>query len=166
MVVHQRLVEQWNTPQPRARRRDRRKGRRSRPASMQALPHPPNQRISGESQGKKRGKRSQPASMRGQRRLSNQQISRQPQARKEERRSQLASMRVHLRQVSCQLFLYSCQVCSIEQSHTVATSVLLMGSQCRQALYHVPAFRLCNAAYHWGVHACMAHCLHGWCPSS
>ena len=65
-------------------------------------------------------------------------------------------MQVHLLQVSCQLYLYRCQVCSIQQSHMVAYQMLRMCSQYFQAPYNVPAFRLCHAAYHWEVHACMA----------
>ena len=40
MQVHLRLVDQRGTPQPRARRRERRQKRRSRLLSMRALLHP------------------------------------------------------------------------------------------------------------------------------
>ena len=97
MRVHLRLVDQRGTPQPRAGRRERRQKRRSQLLSMRALPHLRSQRIRSQLQGQK-----------------------------ERRRSQLASMQVHLLRVSCQLYLYSCQVCCIEQDRAMAYRMLGM----------------------------------------
>ena len=40
MRVHLRPVDQWGIPQPRARRREKGRERKSQPVSMPALPHP------------------------------------------------------------------------------------------------------------------------------